>query len=87
MEIEGKKKTVSPGELAHIPAGALHRAEVVGARGVTFITAKDTSWGIEGIPEPQQTEKTRPSRSPGTAARKKPKGGLSKARKKSAPAR
>ncbi len=48
MVIEGEEKTVGKGELIHIPAEAVHSADVVGDEDWVFVTAKDTSWGIIG---------------------------------------
>jgi len=51
--IEGEKKTVNTGEIIHIPANALHSMVATDDMDVIFIVAKDTAWGIEGIPEDQ----------------------------------
>ena len=48
MDIEGDAKTLSAGDIIHIPPNVLHSAEVVGDEEFVFVTAKDTSWGIEG---------------------------------------
>jgi hypothetical protein len=37
--------------MIHIPVGAVHSTKVIGDEELTFVTAKDTSWGIQGIPE------------------------------------
>lgn len=50
MDIEGDARTVGKGEIVHIPANAIHSAEVVGAEDLFFVVAKDTSWGIQGTP-------------------------------------
>lgn len=65
--IEGKGKTVGPGDLIHIPANAVHSAKVVGDEDAVFITAKDTSWGIVGMKE----EAAKASRPRKPAAKKK----------------
>ena len=66
MEVAGKKKTVGPGGLVLIPAGALHSCKVLGRQDLVFTTAKDTSWSIHGV-------KAKPgAKAPtGAAARKK----------------
>jgi quercetin dioxygenase-like cupin family protein len=51
--IEGEEKTVNTGEIIHIPANALHSMVATDDEDVIFIVAKDTAWGIEGIPEDQ----------------------------------
>ena len=51
--IEGKRKTVHTGEIIHIPANALHSMVATSDEDVVFIVAKDSSWGIEGVPEDQ----------------------------------
>ena len=48
MEIEGDERIVGKGDMIHIPAEAVHSAEVVGEEDWVFVTAKDTSWGIIG---------------------------------------
>ena len=48
MDIEGDAKTLSAGDIIYIPPNVLHSAEVVGDEEFVFVTAKDTSWGIEG---------------------------------------
>ncbi len=37
--------------LFYIPANALHSMVATDDKDVIFIVAKDTAWGIEGIPE------------------------------------
>jgi quercetin dioxygenase-like cupin family protein len=56
MDIEGDAKTLSPGDIIHIPPNALHWAEVVGDEEFVFVTAKDTSWGIEGTAEEAESK-------------------------------
>ncbi len=51
--IEGEQKTVNTGEIIHIPPNALHSMVATDDEDVIFIVAKDTSWGIEGVPEDQ----------------------------------
>ena len=48
MVIEDDERTVGKGDLIHIPAEAIHSADVVGDEDWVFVTAKDTSWGIVG---------------------------------------
>ena len=48
MEIEGNVHTMIPGDIAHIPPNAVHSGEIIGDVDYIFITAKDTSHGIEG---------------------------------------
>jgi len=50
FDIDGDKRTVKKGDIIHIPPNAVHSASVVGKDNYLFITAKDTSWGIEGKP-------------------------------------
>ena len=48
MVIEGDERVVGKGDLIHIPAEAVHSADVIGDEDWMFVTAKDTSWGIVG---------------------------------------
>jgi quercetin dioxygenase-like cupin family protein len=50
VTIEGEEKAVSEGDIIHIPVNAIHSTVVIGDEELTFVTAKDTSWGIQGIP-------------------------------------
>ena len=50
FDIDGDRRTVKKGDIIHIPANAVHSAIVLGNDDYHFITAKDTSWGIEGKP-------------------------------------
>jgi len=50
MNIDGDEHTLVADEFAHIPANAVHSGEVVGNEEYVFVTAKDTSWGIQGTP-------------------------------------
>ena len=71
--IGGKTHISGPGSIVHIPANTVHHAAVVGKEDYVFITAKDTSWGIQGIPagekaakapaKPQAARKKAPARS------------------------
>ncbi len=49
MTIEGETATLAPGDIAHIPANAVHAGEIPGDADYVFVTAKDTSWGIQGV--------------------------------------
>ncbi len=49
MTIDGETRTITPGDIAHIPANAVHSGEILGDEDYVFVTAKDTSWGIQGI--------------------------------------
>ena len=49
MTIGGETETITPGDIAHMPANVVHSAEIVGDEDYVFVTAKDTSWGIQGI--------------------------------------
>ncbi|MAE06028.1 MAG: hypothetical protein CMH76_06820 [Nitrospinae bacterium] len=50
MTIEGESQRVKAGDIIHVPANAVHSAVTVGDDDYKFITAKDTSWGIQGTP-------------------------------------
>lgn len=50
MNIDGDERTLVADDIAHIPANAIHSGEVVGDEDYVFVTAKDTSWGIQGKP-------------------------------------
>ena len=50
MDIDGDKRTCVKGDIIHVPANAVHSAEVPAGEDYYFITAKDTSWGIQGTP-------------------------------------
>ena len=49
MTIGGETGTITAGDIAHIPADTVHSAEILGDEDYVFVTAKDTSWGIQGI--------------------------------------
>ena len=48
--VEGQEAIVGPGEVIHIPPNAVHATVATPDEDVIFFTAKDLSWGIEGIP-------------------------------------
>ena len=50
MNIDGDECTLVADDIAHIPPNAIHSGEVVGDEDYVFVTAKDTSWGIQGNP-------------------------------------
>ena len=50
MNIDGDERTLVADDIAHIPPNAVHSGEVVGDEDYVFVTAKDTSWGIQGTP-------------------------------------
>ena len=50
VTIEGEERVVGEDDIIHIPAGAIHSTVVIRDDDLTFVTAKDTSWGIQGIP-------------------------------------
>ena len=47
--IGGETATVTAGDIVHMPADVVHSVEIVGDEDYVFVTAKDTSWGIQGI--------------------------------------
>ncbi len=49
MTVAGETQTIGPGDIVHIPADAVHAGEILGQEDYVFVTAKDTSWGIQGI--------------------------------------
>lgn len=49
--VEGEKRVVGPGEVIHIPSNALHDVVARAEGDVVYFVAKDTSFGIHGIPE------------------------------------
>ena len=49
MTIAGETETIAPGDIAHVPANAIHSGEILGDAVYVFVTAKDTAWGIQGI--------------------------------------
>ena len=53
-EVEGQKKIASPGEVIHIPPDALHSMVATTDEDLVYLVAKDTSFGIHGIPEDGQ---------------------------------
>ena len=50
MTIEGEERLVGS-DMAYIIVGAVHSAKVIGDEKLIFVTAKDTSWSIQEIPE------------------------------------
>ena len=61
--VEDQEKIVKPGGVIHIPANALHNTVATSDGDVTYYVAKDTSWGIAGIPA--DGKKTGPQYEPG----------------------
>jgi len=53
-EVEGQNKIASPGEVIHIPPDALHNMVATTDEDLVYLVAKDTSFGIHGIPEDGQ---------------------------------
>ena len=49
-KIEDQEKVAGVGELIHIPADALHSMVAAADEDLVYYVAKDTSWGIHGIP-------------------------------------
>lgn len=49
--VEGQEKVAYPGELIHIPPDALHSMVAMTDEELIYLVAKDTSFGIHGIPE------------------------------------
>ncbi len=49
MNIGEETGTLALGDIAHIPANAVHSCEILGDADYVFVTAKDTSWGIGGV--------------------------------------
>ncbi len=39
---------MTAGDITHMPADVVHSVEIVGDEDYVFVTAKDTSWGIQG---------------------------------------
>lgn len=49
--VGGQEKIVKPGGVIHIPPNVSHATVATPEEDVIFFTVKDTSWGIEGIPD------------------------------------
>ena len=47
--IGGETETVTTGDIVHMPADVVHSVAILGDEDYVFVTAKDTSWGIQGI--------------------------------------
>jgi quercetin dioxygenase-like cupin family protein len=67
--IEDKEKIAGKGEVIHIPVNALHSMVATTQEDVVYYVAKDTTFGIHGIPE--DGEKTGAHYEPGYAPEKK----------------
>ena len=50
-QVEEEVKTLGPGELVHIPADKLHSMVATEDEELVYLVAKDTSFGIHGVPE------------------------------------
>ncbi len=46
--IEGEEFEVGPGDVVHVPAGAVHAAEIL--EEVEAVYVKDTAWSLKGVP-------------------------------------
>lgn len=49
--VEDQERIVKPGSVIHIPANALHSMVATTDEDVKYLVAKDTTFGIHGIPE------------------------------------
>lgn len=49
--VEDEEKVAQPGEVIHIPPNALHSMVATTGGDLVYLVAKDTSFGIHGIPE------------------------------------
>ena len=47
LNIKGEAWQI-PGDIAHISANTVHLSEILGDEGYVFVTAKDSSWSIQG---------------------------------------
>ena len=52
--VEDQTKTLGPGEVVHIPADKLHSMVATADEELVYFVAKDTTFGIHGIPEDGQ---------------------------------
>ncbi len=48
--VNGEEKIVGPGEVVHMPADSLHNVVALPGEDLAYLTAKDTTFGIHGIP-------------------------------------
>ena len=63
-KVESEERVVGPGEVIHIPSDALHNVVARTGEDVVYMVAKDTSFGIHGIPE--DGKKSGPHYEPGS---------------------
>lgn len=70
VEIDGVKTRVTPGFLVYMPANVVHSATASPDADVVFLTFKDTSYGLWGIPADEAPKAGR-----GGTAAETPKGG------------
>jgi len=67
VDIDGVKARVSPGFLVYMPPNVIHSATASPEADVVFLTFKDTSYGLWGIPAEEGPKDER-----GTAASETP---------------
>ena len=71
VDIGGVKTRVTPGTLVYMPPNVVHCATASPEADVVFLTFKDTSYGLWGIPADTQTPDERTAAPPGPADDKK----------------
>lgn len=50
LNFAGQERVLNPGDFSFRPANTVHSGQVISDEDYVFVTAKDTSWGIQGIP-------------------------------------
>ncbi len=48
--VNGEEKIIGPGEVVHMPADSMHNVIALTGEDLVYLTAKDTTFGIHGIP-------------------------------------
>ena len=59
VDIDGVKARVRPGFLVYMPPNVVHSATASPEADVVFLTFKDTSYGLWGIPADQESSRAR----------------------------
>ena len=71
VDIDGVKARVTPGFLVYMPANVVHSATASPEADVVFLTFKDTSYGLWGIPAQNNAKGGRSTTASGTPADEK----------------
>lgn len=71
FEVDGVKGVARPGSLLYFPPNSVHSSRASDDEDVVFLTGKDRSYGLWGVPVGRKRGKAQPGQPPAGAARKK----------------